>query len=315
MKRTLIIITGIILLFFMLIFPAESLAASKRGLSLWFEVLLPSLLPFIILSSFLIRTNFIQRILGICPKLWNILFGVSGYGAYALILGIFCGYPMGAKLTADLLENGKIERDEAKYLLTIANNASPMFISGYILLSTLNRPDLATVTFVILYLTNFLCSLIFRLFYGRYKNLPTAPAKTKEVPTPVPLMELIDTSIMNGFESITKLGGYVILFSILAGLMQKIIFLNPNIRYIFLGLIEITSGIQSIASAPWPPSFRYSIILSVTAFGGISTIAQTGCMIQKTKLPISGYIAAKVCNGILAFVLCQLFVALFHCKF
>jgi len=315
MKRTFIIISGIMLLLFMLIFPAEALAASKRGLSLWFEVLLPSLLPFIILSSFLIQTNFIHRILGFCPKLWNILFGVSCYGAYALILGIFCGYPMGAKLTADLLESGKIKRDEAKYLLTITNNASPMFITGYILLSTLNRPDLAAVTFVILYLTNFLCSLIFRMLYGRYKTVTAVPQNKKKVSTPVPLMELIDTSIMNGFESITKLGGYIILFSILAGLTQKIIFLNPNIRYIFLGLIEITSGIQSIAAAPWSSSLKFSMILSVTAFGGVSTIAQTQCMIQKTKLPIGGYIAAKICNGILAFGLCQLFMGIFHCKF
>lgn len=308
MKRISVISAVLLLLFFMLAFPTEALEASKRGLLLWFEVLLPSLLPFIILSSFLIRSNFIHRILGICPVLWNILFGVTAHGAYALILGIFCGYPMGVKLTSDLYENGNINKNEACYLLTISNNASPMFITGYILIGMLGRPDLAVLSFQILYLSNFLCSLLFRLVYGRLRLMGNGIEQKKEVSTPVPLMELIDTSIMNGFESITKLGGYIILFSILAGLTQKMTFLSQNLRYLCLGMIEITSGIQSMASSPWTFSLKYSLILSITAFGGISTIAQSKCMIQKTNLPIHGYIIAKTCNAILTFLLCKLFV-------
>lgn len=307
MKRTTIIISATILLIFMLLFPGEALEASKRGLNLWFQVLLPSLLPFIILSSFLIQTNFIQRILGIFPRFWQALFGVSSYGAYALILGIFCGYPMGAKLTADLLESGHISNNEAKYLLTFTNNASPMFISGYILLGALQMKHLFLPTFVILYASNFLCSVLFRVYYKRFGTVEAQSVTQKEISTPAPLMELIDISIMNGFESITKLGGYIILFSILAGLTQKMTFLSQGIRYIFLGMIEITSGIQSIADSPWPFSLKYSVILAVTAFGGISSIAQTKCMIQKTKLPLTGYITAKLCNGLVTLFFCWLF--------
>jgi hypothetical protein len=119
-------------------------------------------------------------------------------------------------------------------------------------------------------------------------------------------MELIDTSIMNGFESITKLGGYIILFSILAGMIQKMSFLNQNLQYLCLGMIEITSGIQSMATSTWAFPLKYSIILTITAFGGISTIAQSKCMIQKTNLPIHGYIIAKICNAIFTFSLCNI---------
>ena len=40
---------------------------------------------------------------------------------------------MGAKLTADLLRENCITKNEADYLLTISNNASPMFLMAYIL--------------------------------------------------------------------------------------------------------------------------------------------------------------------------------------
>lgn len=307
MKRLSFILSILAVLVFMMIFPEDSLAASKRGLMLWFEVLLPSLLPFIILSSFLIRTNIILKILGIFPRLWKFLFGLSSYGAYALILGIFCGYPMGSKLTADLCDSGRISRSEAEYLLTISNNASPSFVSTYIIIETLQVQTMMIPTFVILYLSNFLCSLIFRFYYGRRVTALAVSVNQKEASTPVPLMELIDTSIMNGFESMAKLGGYIILFSILAGLTLKLTFLGQNLRYILLGMLEITNGIQYIASAPWSFSWIYTTIMAVTAFGGFSSVAQTKCMIRNANLSINVYIAAKLCNGCITVILCRLF--------
>lgn len=60
------------------------------------------------------------------------LTGLSGEGAYAFVLGLLCGYPMGAKLTADLYHAGKISRQESEYLLTFCNNPSPAFLVTYV---------------------------------------------------------------------------------------------------------------------------------------------------------------------------------------
>lgn len=60
MKRKLFL--GIILLIMYGIVrnPELSLASAKEGLLLWFNVLLPSLLPFIILSDLLISMGFVK---------------------------------------------------------------------------------------------------------------------------------------------------------------------------------------------------------------------------------------------------------------
>ena len=34
---------------------------------------------------------------------WSHVFGISPSGAYALLLGLLCGYPMGTKITSDLI--------------------------------------------------------------------------------------------------------------------------------------------------------------------------------------------------------------------
>lgn len=112
MKKRWYLLPILALLFFLLFFPDIAFAASKRGLLLWFQSLLPSLLPFMILSNILIQTNILERWIALPKRLWSYLFGLSPDGAYALLLGIFCGYPMGAKVTADLYQRGSISQEK-----------------------------------------------------------------------------------------------------------------------------------------------------------------------------------------------------------
>ena len=96
---------------------------------------------------------------------------------------------------------------------------------------------------------------------------------------------LLDTSIMNGFEIITQLGGYIILFSILSGLLMD---LHP------FGS-EITTGIAQLAASSLPYAGKVSAVLTCAAFGGLSVAAQTNCMIHNSGLPLWPYLAGKLC--------------------
>ena len=94
-------------------------------MTLWLNTLLPTLLPFLILTGFLIHTDGIEKIFSPFRIFWNKGMGLSCSGAYAFVLGMLCGYPMGAKIASDLYQYGKISKREAEYLLTFSNNASP----------------------------------------------------------------------------------------------------------------------------------------------------------------------------------------------
>ena len=93
---------------FLLLYPQEALAASKEGMQLWLNVLLPVLLPFLILTGILIHTNMAGKLLQPVEVIWNKVLGVSAAGAYAVIVGALCGYPVGAKIISDLYENHQI---------------------------------------------------------------------------------------------------------------------------------------------------------------------------------------------------------------
>ena len=132
MKKKIILLSVILLLLFLLCYPAEALAAARNGLKLWLETLLPTLLPFMILTGILVHTDWITKILQPTAPFFKVVFGLSPGGAYVFLLGLLTGYPMGAKLTADLYYAGKISRQEAEYLLTFCNNPSPAFLITYV---------------------------------------------------------------------------------------------------------------------------------------------------------------------------------------
>lgn len=58
------------------------------------------------------------------------IFNVPGIGAYAFIMGIISGYPVGAKIVTEFRKNGECSKVEAERLLSFTNNSGPLFIIG-----------------------------------------------------------------------------------------------------------------------------------------------------------------------------------------
>lgn len=302
MKRKTALLAVILLLGFMFVYPSLTLEASREGLLLWFKTLLPTLLPFMILSNFLISFNCIEKILNPMRRIWAFFFGLSPYGAYALLLGLLCGYPMGAKLTADLYTQRHISKKEANYLLSFANNASPMFICTFLVLGCLGREELLFPSLVILYLSDYLCSLCFRFHYRIGIPRETQRKKTETSPA-YPLGTLIDASIMNGFETITKLCGYILLFSILAKAIEQFWYLAPIGKYMVLGAVEISTGLAKIAASALSFPWKFSLLLSFTSLGGFCILFQTKGVLNQSNLSLSPYLAGKLMNFLFTFAL------------
>lgn len=290
------------LLLYMLLFPKKVLADSLAGLNLWFHTVLPSLLPFMILSNVLIGANVVSQLMRPFSGFFRHVLGLSPEGGYAWLLGLFCGFPMGARLTGDMYRQHRISREEAGYLLTFANQSSPMFLSTYVVLHGLGDSTMTLPVFVIFYASAFLTSLIFRIRSRRFGLPPSKPKK--EVPEQTSYGNLLDTSIMNGFEIITRLGGYIILFSILAGIVLQFPAPLHTAAPFLSGLTEITTGIHTISGTTLPLQVKFTAIVCCTAFGGFSTVAQTSCMLNGTGLSIFTYLKGKLVNAAVAGLLC-----------
>lgn len=319
MKRIPLFCLILFLLFFLLCFPQESLQASRQGLGLWLNTLLPTLLPFMILSNLLIFSGSLDKLISLLPGLQRAS-RLSPYGIYAILLGFLCGYPMGAKLTADLYGKQKISKKEAEYLLTFVNNPSPAFLSSYVLLQCLEMKGLILPSFLILYSADFVCAAIF------YHRLPVPEAKPsfenkkqqtaaffpknktsrshsenekKETSASHPQGAYIDLSIMNGFETITRLGGYILLFSLLAAALRHFWPAKlPGCLFV-LSITEISTGLAALSASGLPFPLLYAWAMGCTSFGGLCILAQTKGVINESGLSVRLHVLSKcLCAGL-----------------
>lgn len=314
-----ILLLSLVLLFFLLVHPQEGLTAARSGMGLWLNTLIPTLLPFIILSSILIHTGRIEKLLTPLASVFQFLLGVDVYGGYVFLLGMLCGYPMGAKLASDLYEAGKIHRKEALYLTTFCNHASPAFVITYLGQHCLKGTIPVYWLFVSLLAADFLCMLFFRFFIYHNQTIATTESyseqnlctewnhsaqkedtkEKKETSAAAPMGNILDVSIMNGFETITRLGGYILLFSILAGCIRHYWPFPPVYQYLLLGFTEITTGLNLIGASDLPINFCCVLSVTAAASGGLCILAQTRSVMNQT-LSVLPYATSKCINAALA---------------
>ena len=129
-RKNAISIIFVLFTIFLVIFSKSILTAAKSGLILWANNVVPSLLPFFIATNLLSHTNVIKYVSKACNKFMRPIFNVPGECAYAFILGLISGYPVGAKIVTDLKDNNLCTTEEAERMLCFTNNSGPLFIIG-----------------------------------------------------------------------------------------------------------------------------------------------------------------------------------------
>ena len=215
-------------------------------------------------------------------------------------VGFLSGYPLGAKTAADLLQDEKISYEEAQYVTGFCNNASPMFLLEYIgvYCMGLTKP---WVVLVVVYGTAILNAFLFlrKKVSSGYQNRQNV-VKYCYQEDRVSVMDALDQSILNSFVTVTKVGGYIILFSILAEFVEKIVPCHEFAKLIGLGVIEITTGGEYLKAYPMAEPVKWIIACGIAAFGGLSSVAQTYSVLQGSGIKIDGYLKAKLLHTLLA---------------
>lgn len=307
-KKYLIAFCTLSFLAILLLFPKTSIAGAKSGLLLWFDIVLPTLLPFFILSNFIIRFQVTNMIAKLCYPLFGHLLHISKPGCYPVIIGMLSGYPVGAKSISDLIKTKQIEKKEGQYLLSFCNNASPMFITGFIAIQCLEQENRRYHFLFLIYISSLLTGFLYYQITKRihskkrvsYSNITVNNNQQQQTHS---AFQIIDEAIMDSFEIITKVGGYIILFSILASNLSAISWIPLYPKLLLTGILEITTGAAIISHASINPYIKIVLVLSITAFGGFSSHFQTKSAMEGSGLSIRTYLLVKLLCSILTAIL------------
>ncbi len=265
--------------------PETSVSYALNGLYLWFDRMIPSLLPFMILSGIMVRMGLTEQIASLIYPVIAPFWRVSKNVVYGMLMGFLCGFPMGAKTARDLLDKGAVTRREATFLLAFCNNIGPVYFVSYVLPILGLHP--AWPYLLGMYGLPLAYSLLLR--HTRFRNLSEAAScrtdRTKAAvsATEISVWTQIDEAIASSLHSILMLGGYMILFNLL-NILPKLLGLSN----LLCPLLEITGGIGLLGSKV--PLY----ILILLPFGGLSCLAQTASILRGSGLSLAAYVKHKL---------------------
>ena len=111
------------------LFPEQVLCGAQNGLALCINAVIPSLLPFMLVSSCIIKSKFSRPLGAVLERVLGTLTGMSSAGCVCFITGILGGYGAGARSVVESYREKQISKKEAQRLLAFCNNAGPLFIT------------------------------------------------------------------------------------------------------------------------------------------------------------------------------------------
>lgn len=276
--------------FAILCFPELSIQGSKDGLLLWYDTVVPTLLPFIILTNTLICIDAISCFTYLFYPLYHLIPHLLKPLASLLIIGFFCGYPMGAKMIDDFIADGSMSKQQGSFLLCVCNNASPMFLIGYVAIAVLKRSISIPVFLFCIYAPVFIFFFLSIFIRPQLILEPSQLHHTHSFDLPKNEMDIMT----NSFAVILKIGGYMMLFSILSKFLAILPIPDYPLRAFLLGSSEVTTGIRYLSTQRLPSTTKTALIGAAAAFGGLSSAAQTKSVLSQSKLSIFPYIFIKI---------------------
>ena len=334
-ERNIIVIalTAVTITILIIIFSEPAFNAAFEGLEVWWEIVFPSLLPFFIIAEILMGLGVVHFLGALLEPLMRPLFKVPGVGAFAMAMGLASGYPIGAKITANLRRDNLCTKTEAERLVSFTNTADPLFMIGAVAVGMFGRSDLALIIAGSHYISSFLIGIIMRFYPGENDDMEKIKKDDnndvnifkKAIYELIEarkndgrgLGELLGDSVRESINTLLMIGGFIVLFSVITKIFQVTGIINIfNTIILFVlepfgfsesmtlplisGIFEITNGTNIAAQARAPLIEKLIICNIIIAWSGISVHGQVATMIKGTDINIKPYILARILQSLLA---------------
>ncbi len=264
--------------------------AILNGLSVCGEIIIPSLFPFMTLSSFAVKSGISDTLSRIVSPVMQKIFRLPGNCFTPVFFGFIGGYPTGAVNISELYKNKKISRTDAKHMLSFCVNAGPAFIVTAAGEMTLGSSAAGIVMLVSVCIASLLTGISFSLLK---KNSQTGNTDSFG---PVELSSSLVESAYSSSKGIISVCTWVLLFSAFSGIVRSFI-KNETLLLVFGAFSEITTGISAAAELGGIP-----LVSAAISFGGICVMMQLLPIIKKCDIKVHEYLEFRILNSVLSFI-------------
>lgn len=301
-----VVVIIVIIGFCLLRFPAVVSDGITNGLYLCAGVVIPSLFPFMVLSSFLVKSGFCTKFGFLFEPFTRLLFKLPGCTAGAIFMSLIGGFPVGAKMTYELFESHQITMAQARRMMLFCINAGPAFVINAIGFALLGSSKIGIILFASLCITSILIGIVISIT-DDYEDLSPmfkypADAKNKK------LAFAFTNSVSDGAQSIFSVCVWVILFSCLGSLLS-LMPINENTAISLKCLLEVTSGCSAAAG-----NFDITVIAFILGWAGLCVHCQILQYLQGVGVNIIHFFISRIASGTIASFVCANLLEIFPCE-
>ena len=283
----------------LIVYTSDTAKGIKTGFDLLANNLIPSLFPFMVLSSYVSQSGISVTISRLLEKAFNFIFKASGYGFVCFALGVIGGYPVGAKTVAEFYADSKISLNDAQRLMYWCINPSPAFTItavGTFMLCNTQAGVLIYISCLLASVTpGFFCRFISDNSFSSVKLTEKAEADNALV-----------KSVTKGSEAMLGVCGWVLTFCVLAALCDSLK-LPYTLSCIIKSVGEVTTGCKNAIST----GLSLPVIAGIVGFGGFAVICQCSGYAGTCKVKMKHLICSRLIIASLSSIFCSALLEIF----
>lgn len=319
-----VIILSLVIIFLIIALvcnPETYIQSTYTGIIVWATAVLPALFPFFFLTKLLTNLGLVEKISKFGQPITKFLFNCSGISSYVFLMSIISGYPVGAKLTAELYQNKIISQSEAVRMCSFCSTSGPLFIIGTVGVEMFLCRGAGLIILIAHILSAIINGIIFRFYNKNEQLLNINYQKEKNV------SNILSETIYDSVISILIVGGYIALFFMIIDVLSNFYILtiiktffanilnfsNINSEFstgISSGIVEVTRGCLELSQYQdlfWSVIFATGLI----SWGGLSILFQSLTFLKTCKIKIGFYILQKLSQCFISMLLCYFILKLF----
>ena len=288
---------------------AQVIESCRYAVELCLSLILPSLFPFFVLSILLNRLGLPGYLGRLLTPLASRVYGITGAGASALLIGLTGGYPLGAAYIADMERAGAITAKEGERLLAFCNNSGPAFIIGAVGAGAFGSGKAG----LLLYLCHVLSALLTGLFFRQKDYCREIPPLQLDS---IYISQALPEAVKQAMGALLNVCGFVMCFTVLVGLLDAggaFSLLCGQLSSVFGLELQFThaalTGVLELGSAAGalrglrPTPLNMALAAGILGWGGISVHFQTRAVLAGSKIKGALHLAGRLISASIGMVL------------
>jgi len=292
------LIASVLCLVVLILDGKTALQGASSGIALCIKSVIPSLLPFFVLSIYLtggligVKSTFLAPV----KKIFRVPNGTESL----LLIGFLGGYPVGAKTVHTAYTSAGLSRQNAERMLMFCNNAGPAFLFGMV---SMFFPKHYTV-WLLWGIQLFSAMLVSR-------TAPLQPSKTVIGPSYQSIS--FSESVNRTIHIMASVCCWIVLFRVILAYLEKWTLGNLPVWFqvLFSGILELSNGCVRLGEIE-NEAIRFIVCSVLLSFGGFCVTFQTASVIG--DLDFRMYVKGKLFQTGYALILSLIIQNIFSLK-